>query len=114
MTFNFNFFSRFRRSNKGVIGLILVTLVVCMNLVVIYFFFSFITPVMGAIGPRLGAQMLATPGIDPGFVALFFNGGRWTYFDMMGAIFGGIVIASVATIILYAARRHDTDDLIQG
>lgn len=105
------FSNRSRRSRKGIMGLILVTLVVCMNLVVVYFFFSFITPIMGSIGPRLGAQMMATPGIDPGFTALFFNGGRWTYFDMMGTIFGGIVIASVATIILYAARKHDTEDV---
>jgi hypothetical protein len=109
-----NLLKGFKRNRKGVLGLLVVTLVVCMNLILLYLVFSFVTPILGSIGPQLGNTMAGDPNVDAGFLALFYNNGRWTYFDSIGTIFFGIVIAQILVIVLYAARRHDNEVYTPG
>jgi hypothetical protein len=103
-----------KKGESAPVGILFVCLVGGITIFIIYIVFSILTPIAGSIGTGFMNSMINNPSIDPGFLSLFVQNGRWVYFDAIGWFYGGVVLAIIASIILYAARRHDNEDLIPG
>jgi hypothetical protein len=79
-----------------------------MNIILLYFIFTFATPILGIVGVQEG-NMMQNSNLPSSFTSNFYQNGQWTYYNGLGIFYFGFIIAQIVVLLLYAARRHDNE-----